>query len=152
MSFPPRRILVGTDFSDCAVAAANAAAALAKADGGELVLAHCIPERAGAAVYQHITKAVARPGRERATAQRALEAEAARLAERGVTVGIVLMTGRPAVKMAQLAGQLCFDLIVVGAHRLEGARRLYFGSTAEATVRRSPVPVLTVREPVPAPV
>jgi nucleotide-binding universal stress UspA family protein len=48
-------------------------------------------------------------------------------------------------EIAQLAADLEADLVVVGTHGRRGLSRLLLGSTAEATVRLAPCPVLVVR-------
>jgi nucleotide-binding universal stress UspA family protein len=50
-----------------------------------------------------------------------------------------------AEEMAQLAADLEADLIVVGTHGRRGLTRLLLGSSAEATVRLAPCPVMVVR-------
>jgi nucleotide-binding universal stress UspA family protein len=57
-------------------------------------------------------------------------------------------------EIAQLAADLEADLVVVGTHGRRGFSRVLLGSSAEATVRLAPCPVLVVRpkalpEPVP---
>jgi nucleotide-binding universal stress UspA family protein len=59
-----------------------------------------------------------------------------------------------APEIAQLAADLEADLVVVGTEGKRGLARLVLGSTAEATVRLAPCPVLVVRPkapPVPVP-
>jgi nucleotide-binding universal stress UspA family protein len=50
-----------------------------------------------------------------------------------------------AEEISQLAADLEADLVVVGTHGRRGLSRLLLGSSAEATVRLSPCPVLVVR-------
>lgn len=52
-------------------------------------------------------------------------------------------------EVAQLASDLDADLVVVGTHGRRGLSRLLIGSTAEATVRLAPCPVLVVRQKAP---
>jgi nucleotide-binding universal stress UspA family protein len=57
-------------------------------------------------------------------------------------------------EIAQLAADLEADLVVVGTHGRRGISRVLLGSSAEATVRLAPCPVLVVRPtavPEPAP-
>ncbi|HEY3498332.1 MAG TPA: universal stress protein [Polyangiaceae bacterium] len=59
-----------------------------------------------------------------------------------------------APEIAQLAADLEADLVVVGTEGKRGLTRLVLGSTAEATVRLAPCPVLVVRPktaPLPVP-
>jgi len=59
-----------------------------------------------------------------------------------------------ATEIAQLAADLEADLVVVGTHGRRGLARALLGSSAEATVRLAPCPVLVVRPkalPDPAP-
>jgi hypothetical protein len=56
-------------------------------------------------------------------------------------------------EIAQLAADLEADLVVVGTHGRRGLSRVLLGSSAEATVRLAPCPVLVVRpKAVPQPV
>ena len=50
-----------------------------------------------------------------------------------------------AEEIAQLAADLEADLVVVGTHGRKGLSRLLLGSSAEATVRLAPCPVLVTR-------
>lgn len=50
-----------------------------------------------------------------------------------------------AEEVAQLAADLEADLVVVGTHGRRGLSRLLLGSSAEATVRLAPCPVLVTR-------
>jgi nucleotide-binding universal stress UspA family protein len=50
-----------------------------------------------------------------------------------------------AEELAQLAADLEADLVVVGTHGRRGLSRVLLGSSAEATVRLAPCPVLVVR-------
>ncbi|MDO9081304.1 MAG: universal stress protein [Desulfuromonadales bacterium] len=55
-------------------------------------------------------------------------------------------SGVPFEKIITAAEQEHADLIVVGTHGRGGLDHLLFGSNAEKIVRKSPVPVLTVRK------
>ena len=67
------------------------------------------------------------------------------LAPEDVTVETQVLEGSPSrVIVAQAQPEKC-DLVVMGTHGRGGIDRLLLGSVAERVVRRSPVPVLTVR-------
>ncbi len=53
--------------------------------------------------------------------------------------------GTPFVEIIQAAREFGCDLIVIGTHGRTGLDHVLFGSTAEKVVRKSPVPVMTVR-------
>ncbi|MBE0502870.1 MAG: universal stress protein [Desulfuromonadales bacterium] len=57
-----------------------------------------------------------------------------------------VVSGVPFEKIIAAAEQEHADLIVVGTHGRGGLDHLLFGSNAEKIVRKSPVPVLTVRK------
>lgn len=57
-----------------------------------------------------------------------------------------VISGVPFEKIIDRAEQEHADLIVVGTHGRGGLDHLLFGSNAEKIVRKSPVPVLTVRK------
>lgn len=57
-----------------------------------------------------------------------------------------VVSGIPSEKIIKHAEQENADLIVMGTHGRGGLDHLLFGSNAEKIVRRSPIPVLTVRK------
>lgn len=55
-----------------------------------------------------------------------------------------IVSGDPAGEILKAARRLEADLIVMGTQGHRGPKRLFFGSTADAVLRRSSVPVLVV--------
>lgn len=53
--------------------------------------------------------------------------------------------GQPDRSIVQYADKNGFDLVIIGSHGRKGTERILLGSVAEKVVRRSPIPVLTVR-------
>ena len=53
--------------------------------------------------------------------------------------------GKPAREIVEFADSGQFDGIIIGNHGRKGAARVLLGSVAETVVRRSPLPVTTVR-------
>lgn len=126
IQFPPSRILVPFDFSPSARAALATAQGLAGRFGGavELFYVHKGPgltERARKAVLRKLASA----------------APAARLS---------LAEGQAAPAIVRHARYSGADLMIMGTEGRVGLKRLRAGSVAEAVVRESPIPVLTVRE------
>ena len=58
-----------------------------------------------------------------------------------------LLVGDPATAIVEDAEKENADLIVMGTHGRTGLSRLLMGSVAEAVVRRSKCPVLTIKHP-----
>lgn len=56
-----------------------------------------------------------------------------------------VVPGIPYEEIIKKAEELAADLIVVGTHGRTGLDHVLFGSTAEKVVRKSPVPVMTIR-------
>jgi universal stress protein E len=69
-----------------------------------------------------------------------------RLELAGTEVGptVLIRVGDPADELVGVARERASDLIVLGAGRKTSLERLLLGSTAEAVIRRSPVPVWLV--------
>lgn len=55
-------------------------------------------------------------------------------------------TGRPGVEIVNYVDAIEADVVAIGTRGRHGEHRLLLGSVAEEVVRRSPVPVLTVRQ------
>lgn len=58
----------------------------------------------------------------------------------------VVKTGKPFLEIISAAKEYDCDLIIIATHGHTGIEHILFGSTAEKVVRKSPIPVLTVRE------
>ena len=140
----PKRILVATDFSPCAAAAAEVGLELARALQVPLVLLHVygVP---GAPYEGFDTLVVEDYARSLENAARiALNNEAMTLRGKGVVVSTVLDRGTPWEQILEAAKNLEIGIIVVGTHGRRGLPRAILGSVAEKLARLSSVPVLTV--------
>jgi len=56
----------------------------------------------------------------------------------------MVLMGKPAVKILELAQKEKIDLIIMGAHGRKGLERVVFGSVADEVVTGAPCPVLTI--------
>ena len=83
---------------------------------------------------------------QRAEGENATAAVAEVAAEHGLEVAQAVRHGKPADQILAYVEDEGVDTIVMGTHGRTGADRLVIGSVAEQVVRRSPVPVMTVRD------
>lgn len=162
LTVPPRapavvphftRIICAVDFSDCSLAAAAWASALARTCGAALTLVHviewpwpeaAIPEMPGVPAAQAQAMADYRRYLEHGAKER-LDAVAAS-ATTADPVATQVRFGRPHMELLAAAGAERADLIVLGV-RGRGALDLgFFGSTANHLVRSASCPVLTIRD------
>ena len=145
-----KKILVPTDYSDCSRAAFARALALARQLGLEIELLHVfhLPTIAGVG---HVLIAMPDQPYQRALdwmeeeATKAMKSFLAEFDTGGVLVGTRVESGRAVETILTIAHEGDFDLIVMGTHGRTGVAHLILGSVAEKIVRKSPVPVLTVR-------
>lgn len=122
-----RRILVATDFGEASKGAYAFAKTLAAA-GIELVLAHVVDDvrvKDDPSYIHNVTDA--------------LEALSGGSAKR-----FVVREGNPARVLPPLAQEVGADLIAIGLRHHRAAAGLLLGSRADALIRSSPVPVLSV--------
>ncbi|TYL36080.1 universal stress protein [Natronococcus pandeyae] len=82
---------------------------------------------------------------QRAEGEAAIEAIVEAASEVDVEVVESLRHGKPAAEILEYVDESDVDAIVMGTHGRSGADRLVLGSVTEKVVRKSPVPVLTVR-------
>ena len=141
-----RRILVGVDFSPPSDGALELAIEMALRHEAELTLLHvyqlpgfAFPETVVPAPPELLDRMVE-------DNRRHLETLAERARAAGVKTTVELLPGAPFVELVR-RGREGFDLIVVGTHGRTGLRHALLGSVAEKVVRKSTVPVLTVRAP-----
>jgi universal stress protein A len=137
-----RKILFPTDFSHTGDAALALATSLARERGATLLIVHVEepPAAYGAGeMYYGMPDPVTEDLR-----KMLLEVKPT---DGSVPVRHQLITGDPASSIVRCAQDEGVELIVMGTHGRTGLMRLLMGSVAEAVVRRSPCPVLTLRQP-----
>jgi nucleotide-binding universal stress UspA family protein len=148
MAFAPKKILVCTDFSDAARAAADAALDLAKLTGATLQLVYVIPLSAFIDFAEGLGQTASWTADVHASvaaaAGVALEKEAQRLSSPTLKVKFVKAEGPPQVQVAELAEREQVDLVVVGSHGRTGLQRVLLGSVAAGIVQHCRCAVLVI--------
>jgi len=143
-----KKILVATDFSDCARRAEETSIALARGLAAELILLHVTVE---APLYNEGMRGLVEPRKvyeaQREWAETNLAARAAEIREGGVATHGVVRTGVAVEEIIRTATEEHCDLIVIGTHGRGGLSRFFLGSVADRVVRMAPCPVMTVRLP-----
>jgi nucleotide-binding universal stress UspA family protein len=136
-----RRILVAVDGSAQAGWAVDLVAHLALAHDARLMLLHVviIPLLRAEFAYVEPTE----PGGCFLEAERLLELDKARIAG-AIQVDTVQREGDPATEILQTAHSYRADLIIMGTHGRGPIGQVVLGSVANAVMRKSTCPVLTV--------
>ena len=144
---PARPLLAATDFSAPSRQAVSRAARIAHETGAPLALLHVLPGDALDQLRQWLGLASAPEQAMRDEAARELEGLAARLAEaHHLPVQAHCADGPVLDEVLRHAQALDTPLLVLGARGQGFMRRLILGSTAERLMRRSPRPLLVVRQ------
>ena len=143
-----KTVLVPTDFSDASESALRYGKAMAEAFGASLHVVHVMEDllaHAWAAEVYVSSMPQLRDEIEKESRQRlgALLTEAERKALRAETA---LLAGNPFLEIIRYAKAHGVDLIVMGTHGRGPIAHMLLGSVAEKVVRKSPCPVLTVRD------
>jgi len=137
-----KRILVTTDFSAASRGAFQTALDFSKLFAANLSILHVfeytaeLPPREGEILteMQDILQ----------DAKDSLNALKREAAIAGVSCEVAIRTGLPSGTIEEFITTEHIDLTIMGTSALHGFERLVFGSTAEAVLRKSPTPVLTV--------
>jgi len=148
--FPPRRILIPTDFSVQSHDAVKYATSLAVKTGAHVLVLHVapdvptivspLPESSAMQVWAFTENLRARKD---ATYARMNEELRPYFAD--VEFELLFEEGEPAHTIADVAERQSCDLIVMSSHGRTGLKRALLGSVAERTVRLASCPVLVVR-------
>jgi nucleotide-binding universal stress UspA family protein len=143
------RILVPVDGSAASRKGLHQAIKLAKSTGAKMKLVHVVNELLmdGGYVPSLYSEPVIRSLRE--AGQAVLRASVDEAGGQAITPEselVEIVGGCAADVIVDQAKQFSADLIVMGTHGRRGLQRLAMGSDAEMVLRRSPVPVLMVRE------
>jgi nucleotide-binding universal stress UspA family protein len=138
------RILIPTDGSECADSAVDHAIDIATQYDAELHVLSVVDTRD----MSHSAPAISPQQVEQTLRERAesvVESVAERAADAGVETITAVEPGVPDDVVVEYAADHDCDLVVMGTHGRTGLQRYLLGSVTERTVRRSSVPVLTVR-------
>jgi nucleotide-binding universal stress UspA family protein len=134
-----RRLLCPIDFSDPSEAALAYASELALQLGAELHVLHTWQLSAYASPTSDLAK----------DTERSLEKDLSATIQRAVTNGVAvskhLRLGPAAETIVAAARELKIDHIVMGTNGKTGIERMLVGSVAEEVVRKSELPVTTMR-------
>jgi nucleotide-binding universal stress UspA family protein len=149
MMEPIQRILAAVDFSPCSEKAARYAVDLAEKLGAQVTLFNAyffpvtIPFPDGSAYIPSAESVAELAG----SAMMQLRALRDKVQRPGVRIELASNEGPARQVIPAVAQDRKFDLIVIGTHGRTGLSHVVLGSVAEAVVRHSAVPVLTVRTP-----
>jgi nucleotide-binding universal stress UspA family protein len=140
------KILYATDFSESSLPAAEYALTLAQLAGAELHVLHVLGEFADRRKTMIQAEAMALLEREvEIHALKAMEDFCKEQFAAVVPYTNAVVIGIPFQEIIRQAKEVNADLIVAGTHGRTGLEHVIVGSTAERLVRRSTIPVLTVR-------
>lgn len=150
--FRLKQILVPTDFSACSRNALGYALRLAQQFGARLLLVNVVEPMI---VPENMLMAVPELPEAGGNLVNDAQERLAQLVRREVPAGVkadtTVRVGRPYHEIIETAREAQADLIIIATHGYTGLRHVFLGSTAERVVRHASCPVLTVREPEPAP-
>lgn len=134
-------ILVPIDFEEASVGALTQARTLAETLGFEVVLLHVY---AAPATFYSSFAPLEAPGLSEEIRLAATDTLAHFAADHG-SLRSILRCGDPATETLAVIEELQPEMVVMGTHGREGLSHFLLGSIAENIVRKSPVPVLTLR-------
>ena len=140
------KILIAVDFSDSSVNAFQLALSMARQYSAQLLVLHVINEPVDLRGFYvpHISFEKLEEEIEEG-AQKMMESFCRRNLEDFSNYECRIVPGLPYEQIIAQAGEKGADLIVMGTHGRAGLDHVLFGSTAEKVVRKSDLPVLTVR-------
>lgn len=140
-----KRMLVPVDFSDCSLNAFEYGPLIAQRAKISMTLLHVLePVSYG---LDFTLPHVAEHESSKTAVTKRLSELASTLTAVGLTSDSLISGGLPVDSILDMARAQSIDMIVMGTHGRRGLSHTLFGSVAEAVLRRSSCPVLTVRSP-----
>jgi nucleotide-binding universal stress UspA family protein len=133
------------DFSHHADQAVDYAVEMARALGAEVHVLHVF--RRPVEIFSPYELALPPSVTEdlQAAVRRQLDVAHQKVKDAGLSGEAMVREGDPATIIADEAGGISADLIIMGTRGLSGLKHALMGSVAERVVRTAPCPVLTVR-------
>lgn len=141
MSF--QRVLIALDLSPISTHAMDVGVDLAKAVGAQIGLVYVVDRKLAYAPDGGVAASVI-VDELRDEGRRLLKAASHRVGD-DPPPWEYLVEGSPSPEIIKAAEEWKADLIVLGTHGRSGVSRAFLGSTAEAVLRHSQIPVLVVR-------
>ena len=150
-----RKILVAVDFSQHSIKAAEYAGALARELGAKLILINVYHQRDAYMLDNVAVRYPEFPVKKYLEAnlqdrKNSLAELAGKLRQDGTDIAIQVRTGIPYKALLEEIEEKKPDLLVMGAKGRSDIVDVIVGSCAQKMFRRSPIPVLSVREDQPA--
>ncbi|HDT12542.1 MAG TPA: universal stress protein [Candidatus Marinimicrobia bacterium] len=143
-----KKILLTTDFSEYANYALSYATEFARTFNAEIGLLHVIEPIIAPTDFTWENYDIAElEKKSREYTQQSLEKIIREKIPEGIKAYPVIRYGRSFEEIIRYSKEDAYDMIIMSTHGLTGISHLLFGSTAEKVVRKSPIPVLTVRDP-----
>jgi len=142
-----KNILVATDGSRYATAAASEAIGIAKQNNSKLIVLAVVPSESMQPmdiVHSQMSRDVIAEAEMKEAEKNARAVKEAAQKE-GVTVEAFIMGGKPSAAIVQTAQDKNVDIIIVGSHGKTGIDRLLMGSVAERVIVLSSCAVLVVK-------
>lgn len=145
VAWPPKRILLGSDFSPAAEAAHGVSSTIAERTGSELHLLHVSQDPQRLMTGYEVLDQVLAYARGQGTNERTVD-EVTERAHKHNTADpeVHVCTGDPAAQLVAFRSQLGAQLVVLGASGLRGLRRHLLGSVADRMLREPGAPLLLV--------
>ncbi len=141
------KILVPTDFSECASSAAKTAMDIGLLSKGELYFMHLLGDLPGPAhktIHGGKTKPV--HSTEEGIAKASLDQLVAEAERQGLKAHAELVFGQSGDEIWKYVKSLGIELIVMGSHGATGIRETFIGSNTQRVVRNAVVPVLVIKK------
>lgn len=139
-----KKIIVPTDFSDCALTAVQTAAAMAKKTNAMIRLLHVYDRPVYGFVDLHVDHEQNREIKTKIEQELATIKADPMLA--GIEVHTTITWDVPLWEAINDPDFKSYDLVVMGTHGASGFKEVFIGSNAEKVVRSSKIPVLTVNK------
>ena len=142
MTSSPLSVLCPIDFSEASFGALRYAAAIVESSHGQLMVM-TVDDPLLASM--DAARGHAWPSDQTRKDLESAVTDTLGLTAHGLDLHYHVPIGAPAPEILRVASERHVDLIVMSSHGLTGVRKLFFGSTTERVLRRTPVPVLVTR-------
>lgn len=140
-----KKILVPTDFSDCATIAVDMAFMVAKKLAAELIFLHLGIDKSG---YAHVPgKSIKHIDAESGQARHQLDQLVKRAGEQGVQAKAELVLGTGREKIEDYIRPYDVEALIMGSHGATGFREAIIGSNTQRVIRNLKIPALVVKKP-----